>query len=339
MFKMKSNQSRRSFVCMTGLAALAVMQSPHSWAQDSWKPSKAVEVVVGVAPGGANDRTARDVESNLKAIGAIPSNSIVANKPGGGHSVALAYTIGHRGDPHYLQVIGGVMLSNNILGRSPIKYTDVTPIAMLFNEQMAFAVRKDSDIKDAKALLDKLASDPGSVSFSISTGIGTTNHLSALLVAKAAGADITKLKAVAFDSSSEGVTATLGGHIDVVITTPFALDPFVESGELRYIAVASEQRSGGFLANTPTWRELGVDAVVYAWRAVVAAPDLSAAQIAYWDKAFGDLQASEGWKSMLKKENLMPATMNSKAFAAYLEKENARYNELLSSVTGKKTGK
>jgi len=325
--------TRRAFLGSTAVG-LAIAALPGlAAAQTGWTPEHAVEVVVGVAPGGANDRTARDVEANLKAIGAIPNDSITVNKPGGGHSVALAYTISHAGDPHFLQVIGGVMLSNNILGRSPQKYSDVTPIAMLFNEQMAFAVAKDSKITDAQTLLDMLAADPGSVSFSISTGIGTTNHLSALLVAKAAGADVTKLKAVAFDSSSEGVTATLGGHIDVAITTPYALDPFVESGELRYIAVASEERAGGLLADTPTWKELGIDAVVYAWRSVVAPPGLTEDQVAYWDKSFTDLQASQGWKDMLAKENLMPAPMDSKTFAAFLESENARYTELLANVS------
>ncbi|WP_217539978.1 hypothetical protein, partial [Stenotrophomonas sp. GbtcB23] len=83
---------------------------------------------------GANDRTARDVVGFLKKGKFIPNNSITVNKPGGGHAVALNYTIGHSGDPNYLQVVGGVILSNNILGRSPNKYTDVTPIAMLFDE-------------------------------------------------------------------------------------------------------------------------------------------------------------------------------------------------------------
>jgi len=332
MTKLTATPTRRAFLGTTALALAATALPRSAAAQDAWKPEHAVEIVVGVAPGGAQDRTARDVEANLKAIGAIPNDSITVNKPGGGHSVALAYTISHAGDAHYLQAIGGVMLSNNILGRSPQKYTDVTPIAMLFNEQMAFAVAKDSKITDAKTLLDMLAADPASVSFSISSGIGTTNHISALLVSKAAGADVTKLKAVAFDSSAEGVTATLGGHVDVAITTPFALDPFVESGELRYIAVASDERGSGLLADIPTWKELGVDAVVYAWRSVIAPPGLTEAQIAYWDKSFGELQASQAWQDMLAKENLVASPLDSKAFAAFLDKENARYTELLANV-------
>lgn len=329
--------SRRTLLRASAVLTGSAMAPWAAFAQgaEEWKPTKDVEVVVGVAPGGAQDRTARDVERLLKATGFISQKSVVLNKPGGGHAVALAYTRSKAKDPHYLQVTGGVILSNNILGRSPMKYTDITPIAMLFDEEMAFAVKSDSSIKDAKDLLDRLKKDAGSVSFSISTGIGTTNHISALLVANAVGADLKKLKVVSFNSAAEGMTATLGGHIDVVITTPFALNPFVEAGQFRYIAVASEKRSVGLLAQAPTWKELGVDAVVSAWRVVLAPPNLTKPQIAYWDKAFAAVRASAEWKDMMDKENFLPHPLDSAATTAFLANEDQRYRKVLSVITDK----
>jgi putative tricarboxylic transport membrane protein len=335
MTLLRSVTSRREIVICTLVLGSTLLLAGPGFTESEWKPERAVEVVVGVAPGGAQDRTARDIERFLRDGRFIPANSIVVNKPGGGHAVALSYTIAHAGDPHYLQNIGGVMLSNNILGRSPLKYTDVTPIATLFDEQMAFAVRSDSKIKDAKTLLDMLKKDPGSVSFSISSGIGTTNHISALLVADAVGADLTKLKTVSFDSAAEGVTATLGGHIDVVITTPFALNPFVEGGQLRYIAVASAARTPGPLADVPTWKELGVDAVVSAWRLVVAPPNLKPEQVAYWDKAFAAITATPKWAELVAKESFVPHYLDSAQTKAFLASEDARYRKVLSVVTGK----
>lgn len=325
----------RRAALIASLAALGAVSLPGAiLAQESgWRPDKPVEVVVGVGPGGANDRTARDVERFLKDGGFTPGGSFVSNKPGGGHAVALAYTLEHPGEANIIQVIGGVMLSNNILGRSPISYSQFTPIANLFDEQMVFAVGKNSSIKSARDLIDKLKQDPASVSFSISTGVGTTNHISVLQLAKLLGADLKKIKAVSFNSSTEGVTATIGGHIDVVVTTPFALNPFVESGDLRYIAAASAERSGGLLADVPTWRELGYDIVVPAWRMVVAPPGLTPDQIAYWDKAFSAITETDEWKAMLAKESLVAHRLNSAETKAYLDSENARYRELLASVS------
>ncbi len=319
-----------SSVSLAGAAAMPGILSAQS---NRWEPAKPIEVVVGVGPGGANDRTARDIERFLKDGGFTPAGSFVSNKPGGGHSVALAYTLSHPGDANILQAVGGVMLSNNILGRSPISYTQFTAIATLFDEQMVFAVGANSSIKNAQDLVGKLKADPSSVSFSISTGIGTTNHISVLLLAKQLGVDLQKIKAVSFNSSTEGVTATIGGHIDVVVTTPFALNPFIESGDLRYIAAASAERSGGLLADIPTWRELGHDIVVPAWRMVIAPPDLTSEQISYWDKAFAALTETAEWKGMLAKESLVAHRLNSAETKAYLDSEDARYRELLALVS------
>lgn len=325
----------RRFALLSSLVIAGAASLPHfSAAQETgWKPETPVEVVVGVGPGGANDRTARDIERFLKDGGFTPAGSIVSNKPGGGHSVALAYTLAHPGEATVLQVVGGVMLSNNILGRSPISYDQFTPIGTLFDEQMVFAVGANSSIKTAQDLVEKLKQDPGSVSFSISTGIGTTNHISVLLLAKQLGLDVNKIKAVSFNSSTEGVTATIGGHIDVVITTPFALNPFVESGDLRYIAAASEQRSGGLLADVPTWKELGHDIVVPAWRLIVAPPGLTDQQVAYWDKAIGAVTDTKEWKAMLEKESLVAHRLTSAETKAYLQSEDLRYRELLGSIS------
>jgi putative tricarboxylic transport membrane protein len=330
----KTILTRRAMLASCAAVFAAAGMPPHVFAQDTlWKPNQAVEIVVGVGPGGANDRTARDIERFLKSGGFVPAGSFVSNKPGGGHSVALAYTLSHPNEANILQVSGGVMLSNNILGRSPISYKQFTPIATLFDEQMVFAVGANSAIKTAQDLADRLKADPASVSFSISTGIGTTNHISVLLLAKQLGLDVKKIKAVSFNSSIEGITATIGGHIDVVVTTPFALDPFVESGDLRYIAAASAVRSGGLLADVPTWRELGHDIVVAAWRLVIAPPDLTPAQIAYWDNAFVAVTDTEEWNAMLAKESLVAHRLNSAETKAYLDSEDARYRELLASIS------
>lgn len=307
------------------LPALSRAQSPAG----AWVPDRPVEIVVGVGPGGAQDRTGRDVERFLKQAGYAPAGSVVSNRPGGGHAVAMAYTLKHAKEANILQVVGGVVLSNNILGRSPISYSQFTPISILFDELMVFAVGSKSSIKTPADLIARLKQDPASVSFSISSGIGTTNHVSVLLLAKQLGLDLKKIKAISFNSSTEGVTATIGGHVEVAVTTPFALNPFVESGDLRYIAVASAERATGPLAQVPTWRELGYDVVVPAWRGVLAPPGLTPAQVAYWDKAFAAITATAEWKAMLDAELLVAHRLDSAQTAAYLRSEDKRFRELL----------
>ena len=305
---------------MVSGVALALCISAHAQTV-AWKPAKPVEIIVGVSPGGSMDRTARDIHKIFQDKSALPVSSLVVNKPGGGHAVALSYLALHAADAHYLQVVNTTLLTNRILGRSPIHHADYTAIAMLFDEAQAFAVPADSPIRNGRDLIERLRKDPASVSISISTGVGTANQLAAVLMAKAGGIDLRKLKTVAFNSASEGVTATLGSHIDVVITTPFSIMPFVKTGKLRFIAIAVPRRMGGDLAQVPTWREQGIDSVVGAWRAVIAPRGLTETQVAYWDGIFAELVRSAEWRADLQKNYLLDTYMPSGKVRQFFDSE------------------
>lgn len=316
-----------------GLAlGLAVAAAAAPATAEAWKPDHSVEVVVGVSPGGSMDFTARLVRDLLVKEGLIPQSSIVNNKPGGGHAVALAYTMNHKGDPNYIEIVNTPLVANNLLGRSPIKYTDFTPIAMLFDENMVFAVKPDSKIKDAQDLLTRLKDAPDSVTFSVSSGLGTANHAAVMQVAEAAGIDVKKLKTVAFNSSSEGVTATLGGHIDVVVTTARSLLPYRQSGDLRFLAVASSKRLPGEMADVPTWRELGADAVVTAWRGVVAPPGLTPEQTEFWSEAIHKITQTDEWKQTLDQEFMTDNYMDSKQTGDFFKQETDHYAAMIKAL-------
>lgn len=311
-------------LCLTCTAMMANAQA--------WKPEKPVEVVVGVGPGGSMDRTARDVQKIFQTKSLLPVPSNVMNKPGGGHAVALSYLAMHPGDAHYIQIVNTPFLTNKILGRSPISHADYTAIAMLFEEAEAFAVRADSPIKTGRDLIEKLRKDPTALSISISTGVGTANQVAVVLMAKAAGIDPRKVKAVAFNSASEGVTAVAGGHVDVLVTTPFSIMPMVESGKLRFIAVATPKRLTGAMAQVPTWREQGVDSAVGAWRAVIAPRGLNDAQIAYWDGIFGKLTAQKEWHAELDKNLVSDTYMPSAKARQFFDTEEVKYRAVFTDI-------
>ncbi|MCC7487331.1 MAG: tripartite tricarboxylate transporter substrate binding protein [Burkholderiales bacterium] len=291
----------------------------------SWKPGEPVEVVVGVSPGGAMDRTARTVHRSLVASGAIPATSYVSNKPGGGHAVAYAYTINQRGKPHVIQIGNSPLVTNYLLGRSTIRHTDLTPLAIIFQETMVYGVKEDSGIRDARDLFERLKKDVTSVSFSVSSGLGTANYFTATQVAHAAGADNKKLKVVSFAGAAQGVTAALGGHVDVVITTPSALAPHVKAKKLRIIATAADERLGGIYAEVPTWKELKVDSSLALWRAVLGPPGLAADQAAYWEGALKAMTSTEEWSRELEREFLTPRFMGRAETAAFLAAEEKRF--------------
>lgn len=279
---------------------LSLVATAPGWAQ-GWTPQKNVEIVVGSAPGGSNDKTARTVEQILVSNKLVSVPLTVVNKPGGGGSIAFTYVSQRPGDAHTLLIGTTALLSNHITGRSKLSHTDFTPIASLFNDYVVFAVNANSPIRTGKDLIDRLKKDPQSVSIGFATALGSHNHIAAGLLMKAIGGNARDLKAVAFKGSSEAITTLLGGHIDLVTTAAGNAAGHVAAGRMRVIGVAAPKRFGGALANVPTWKEQGVDLVFGGWRAIMAPKGLTPAQVAYWEGTLRKATETPDWKAGLEK--------------------------------------
>jgi putative tricarboxylic transport membrane protein len=266
-----------------------------------WSPQRNVEIVVGSAPGGSNDKTARAVERALVDKKLVPTSITVVNRPGGGSSIAFTYVSQKQGDPHTLLVGTTALLTNHITGRSKIHHSDFTPIASLFNDYVVFAVNANSSIKDGKDLIARLKKDPQSVAIGFATALGSHNHIAAGLLMKSIGGNARDLKAVAYKGSAEAITNLLGSHIDLVTTAAGNAAPHVANGNMRVVAVAGPRRFGGTLANVPTWNELGVKLIYGGSRSIVGPKGLTAPKVAFWEGALRKATEAPEWQTDLEK--------------------------------------
>jgi putative tricarboxylic transport membrane protein len=306
-------------IAKTILAAL-LCAAAAAHAQPAWKPEKSVEIIIGTSPGGPQDRLGRTLQKVLQESRLVEVPVSVENKPGGGGAVALA-ALAQRTGGSTLMINAPTMLNNQITGKSPLPYTDFTALAILGIEYECVAVRADSPLKSAKELVDRLKKDPSALSVSIGTSLGNAGHLAYALAMKAAGVDIKKLKTVAFNSAGDGITALLGGHIDLASTPPSAVLQHVQAGKLRVLALTAPTRAHGELANVPTWKELGVNSTHEVWRGLIGTRGMTRAQIAYWDDVLGRLVKTDAWKKELELTQIENVYRNSAETVKYLKAE------------------
>ena len=259
----------------------------------------------------------------------VPS-VVVANKTGGGGGIASNYLSQHANDPHYLMMLAPTLMTSHIMGSSKVDHTSYTPLAMLFNEYIFVTVKADSRIKSGRDLVQKLKVAPDSVSVAIATALGNHIHMGVALPMKAAGVDIKRMKVVAFRSSGQSLTAVLGGHVDVAASTFSALLPHVTSGTMRIIGVSAPQRMTGLLADIPTWKEQGANAVFDSWRGVVGAQGISEQQKAYWEKAFAELTRTDEWRKDIEKNFRVNHFMAGREAGRYWDEQ---YRELEEALT------
>jgi putative tricarboxylic transport membrane protein len=298
-------------------------------AQDPLAPDRPVEIIVPSAPGGGLDVTARALQAVVQQGKLMEQPTVVINKPGGSTALGVAYLNEHPGDGGYICIQAPPMVTNAIVGLSDIDIEDVTPLGLLFEEDIIFSVKSDSRFADGKALVKQLLADPQSVSIGISSALGAHSHLATALLMKAAGGDPSKLKVVVFGSGSEAAIAVLGGHVDVAVTPASSILGHKEAGTLRVIGVPSEKRGIGALADAPTWKEQGVDYVFGNWRFVLGPKDMTPPQIAYWDGVLSKVVEQPEWKKLTLNNNWTPAFRNSSELRTFLIKQRAELTTIL----------
>ncbi len=316
---------------LTG-ACLALAAATTAMAQATWKPERNVEIISGTAAGGAVDRANRAVQRIWQERKIVEVSTIVMNKPGGGNTIAWNYINQHAGDGHYVSIAPYTLLTNKLVGTSPLTWSDFTPISLLFNEYMTVAVRADSPIKTGADLIARLKKDPSSLSVAVASTLGNHIHIGIAKAMKAAGVDIRKMKVIAFKSSGESVTNLLGGHIDVVSSTTPNVIAHVQAGTIRVIAITSAQRMPGALAAVPTWSEQGIDGTFSASQGAIGPKGLNAAQVAFWESAFQKLSQSDEWKKELAASYWDGNYLPSKDAAKYYETQAAELRGILTDI-------
>jgi putative tricarboxylic transport membrane protein len=268
-------------------------------AQLSWKPERPIEIVVTCQPGCGPDIAARTLQKIWQDHRIVPVPSVVVNKAGGGGAVAYGYIHQRPGDGHVLVLSGAGAVVNSIMGRG-VGYKDITPLAMTAAEYVGIAVRADSGLSSGRELMDALKKDPQAVVFGIANSLGNANHQAVALAMKVEGVPPGKARNVVFQSGGHSIAALLGGHVQVVPASVGLWANPLKAGQVRLIAVSAPRRLGGELAQIPTWREQGVDAVISVWRMVTAPPGLTPAQLAFWREALRKTTATPEWKRDLE---------------------------------------
>jgi len=301
-------------------------------AQPSWRPEKAVEIVIPTAAGGINDQISRLMQRVLQDEKLVPTPMVVMNKAGGNQNLAVVYVTQKAPDPHFLLYATATVFTNQLAGLTTLGYTDLTPLACLVVDYTVITVAADSPIKTMRDLVERLKADPGAVSFGM-VSRGGPNHLALSQAVRSAGIDPRKLRTVVFKTNAESSLAVVGGHIQAVVSSVSAALPQVQAGQTRMLAIAAAQRATGSLANLPTMREQGINATgISNWRAIFGTKGMSPAQIAFWDNALARMASSEEWNRELDGTNMSRHFLRGKEFTQYLDEEYAATRAVLSDL-------
>jgi putative tricarboxylic transport membrane protein len=304
----------------------------NSAGAQSWTPARNIEIVVPSAPGGTNDKLARQVERTLGEAKLVNATIAVVHRAGAGGQLAYQYASARAGDAHLLLISAPTLIASHITGTSKLNYTDFTPLASIFNDHMVFAVNGGSLMKTGKEFAAKMRADAKDMAFGFTSALGNHHHIAAGLFMKRLGANARDLKPVVFKGSSEAVASLLGSHIDFVSTGAANALPHAAVGKLRILGVAAPARMPGAMAGVPTWKEQGIDLVYGSWRSILAPRGITAEQIAFWENTLRRANESTEWKAELERYFWSDFFVTGVALRKSLEREYAETRVVLGEL-------
>ncbi|PHQ27008.1 C4-dicarboxylate ABC transporter substrate-binding protein [Marinobacter guineae] len=286
------------------VAAAAVSMSALAW-----EPSGKVECIAPSDPGGGWDFTCRSAGNVMQELGLIDGSVQTVNMAGAGGGVAYAHTVSKRAEENKLLVAASTATTTRLAQKQfPGMNADmVTWVGALGADYGVIAVGKDSEYKNLNDLMDAVSADPRSVKFAGGSARGGWDHLKVLITAKAAGADdLPRIPYLSYNNGGEAMTQVVGGQVDAFTGDISEATGFMESGDLRVLAVLADERLPGKFNHIPTAKEQGVEAVGPNWRGFYMPKGADEAAREYWVNAVDTLYASEEWKKVMKSNGLIP---------------------------------
>lgn len=292
-------------------------------------PAMATECIAPADPGGGWDFTCREVGRILSAEGLVDGNVQVTNMPGGVGAVAFANVAGKRADDAELLVATSTVGVTQIAqGKYPAGIDTMRWLAMLGADVGVIAVDADSPYQTLDDLMAALKEDVTSVATAGSTGAGGWDHIRLMMLAQAAGIeDIAAIRWVQFDGGSPAVTQMMGGQVGVVSTDMGEIKGFIESGDIRVLAVLADEPISAF-PDLPTAVSQGYDVTGYNWRGFYTGGDVSDEDYAAWVERLQKLYDSDAWKEVATNSGLEPIWRGGDEFATYVAEQEQQMAEI-----------
>lgn len=284
------------------------------------------ECVVPSKPGGAMDLTCKLARKALEAKHG--AHMKLTYMPGGIGAVAWHTMVGQRrAEADTLVAFSGGSLLNLAQGKfGKARAEDVRWVAALGADYGMIAVGPDSPFHTLADLLQALRTDPHQVLIGVSGTVGSQDWLKVAMVAQHAGVDPKQLRFVALEGGGEEFTALSAGYVQVISGDASEATLYAGPGKVRVLAVLSERRLPGVLANVPTAREQGVDVVWPLIRGVWMGPGVSDADYRRWVQAFDKMEATPQFAQMRAEAGLYPFSVTGDALTQYVKKAINDYN-------------
>jgi tripartite-type tricarboxylate transporter receptor subunit TctC len=309
------------------LAAAALVFAIPGAAQEY--PAKPVRVLVGFAPGGGIDISARALAPALGA--ALGQPVIVENRPGAGSNIAaeIAAKAAPDGYTLFLGSIAALAINPSLYGKLPFDPArDFAPIAQTGTMSNIIVVHPVLPVRTLKEFVALAKRRPGEINYA-TPGVGSSAHLGGELLKKVAGIDIV---AVPYKGGGQAVIDSLAGHLPAFFASVPVVMLHVRAGRLKSIAVTTGKRAAA-MPDVPTVAEAGYPGYeVNNWYGLVAPAGTPRAVIDRLNREVTTVLASREVVQRIRELGHDTATSTPEQFGAFIRSEIVKWAKIVHDI-------
>jgi tripartite-type tricarboxylate transporter receptor subunit TctC len=230
-------------------------------------PEQPIRMIVAYAPGGGTDLTARLIAPYISRYLGNNASIVVVNRSGAGGGIGFAelanapadgYTIGFINTPNVLTI--------PIERKVNYHWTGFDLLGNVIDDPGNFSVHNDTPIKNLGELVAYAKANPGKVTYG-TTGVGSDDHLAAMLFERAAGVQLTH---VPFKGASEVHQGVVGKQIFMASMNVGEAMQYEKGGSPMHNLGQMSANRTNLAPNLPTFKEQGFDIVMASLRGIAA---------------------------------------------------------------------
>lgn len=294
-------------------------------------PTKGVEIVVCVSPGGTPDVLSRLTADWLSKHWGVPVS--VINKPGGGAIPGALEALSATNDGYTVCTITS-QNSSQQHGANTAPSIDVNEpvyLCRVYDVDLALTVNADAPYADIKEFSEWAKENPDDLIWA-NTGAVSTASFSTADWYKAIGGDISATRQLTTSGGADSATQLAAGNAVMNFGDFMGSASMVQAGKIRYLATSAAERNPYF-PDVPTMEESGITGLsVGMWVGFMAPKDTPDYVADAWNEAVQAMMADDAFNEGLQKVSGRTAYLNSEDFRQLVMDECDLYTDLAESL-------